>query len=145
MLSETSTNKEDMMWFVIRVLMWLFLLVPEAKAALTPESKANTETYMAFAVGNPYINTDGYSVKVYYAVTSSELIALTRAFTNCQVEAQNCFILPAVTTRQVCRFVVATFENGVPRWIKSTSPEKLQIACMGRFTGECSKPAGGCK
>jgi hypothetical protein len=137
-------EKEDVMWLVIRILMWLFFLVPEARAALTTETKNTADTWIAFAVGKPYINTDGYSVKVYPAKSTSELMALTRARTKCQEEAENCFVLPSLTTKRLCRFVVVTFENGVARWVKAPSPEKLQIMCMGRFTGECSKPAGGC-
>ena len=100
---------------------------------------------MAFAVVRPYINTDGYTVKVYPAKSTVESMALMRAMTKCHEEAQNCILLPALTTRQACRYVVATLEYGQPRWLKATSPEHLQIRCMGLFSGECSRPAGTCR
>jgi hypothetical protein len=134
------------MWFILKIIFLLIILNADvARAALKEEFAAQSDVWLAFAVGNPVLQSEGYTVKVYPAQSKSKTNALWRANTYCEAEANNCRVLPALTTLQLCRYVSAAIGAQILKWVYAPSPKGLQIKCMGLFAEDCSKPAGVCR
>jgi hypothetical protein len=127
------------------ILLLFLALRSDARASLIDQPDALKDVWLAFAVGKPYFDSEGWKISVYHAQSTSQFEALQKAMSECQNRATQCRLLPTLTTREACRYISVTIFKGLPAWVANISPKGLQIQCMGLFPDECSKPAGSCR
>jgi hypothetical protein len=137
------------MWFIIKLLLFLLLVSADAKAALKqeqePSNDGKDEVWVAFALGAPNGTLGTGKVEVYTAKGLTRNDAHKKALDQCSQGAVGCFVVVMrLQPQKVCGYVSFGIRYGLPHWVTSISPMRLQQSCMRVFGIQCTRAVNTC-
>ena len=111
----------------------------------TPTKKVD-KVWIAFSVGSSSIRKGYGKVSVFSAISKTRNRAQWEALDKCTNQAFGCLDLPSISTKQICRFVVAGYSYSGYYYLYGTEPNMLESECISRLGHwTCSTAVGNCQ
>lgn len=121
------------------------LALGRAVDTYTPTKKAD-EVWIAFAIGSSSIRKGYGKVSIFSAISKTRNQAQWEALDECADNAYACLDLPSISTKQICRFVVAGYIYSGYYYVYGTEPNMLESECISRLGHwTCSTAVGHCQ